>query len=445
MTMATSLLTLFKRILLMLTVVDFACCAGAGHLTRHVRYDRAAYDDAVTARQAVGSTDKLQQDLFKLQSDLSALFSNLQTRLERLEDLVSVSQAATSSATIAASRNAAAPSVTPIRSSFATGISFHRTTIARPSHTSTGHFDPLSTSNVAVYYGQTANTQTSGLVELCSMPAVNIVNLAFVPTFFTSSGYPATTFGPACVGQNQAQAAINSQLQNCEALGRQITTCQQLYNTKILVSLGGYIASSAFPTQSDATDFADTLWDLFGGGVSKTPRLRPFGNATVDGFDIDNENHSTDHYEAFLSALRSRFIKDPARTYYISAAPQCPRPDASISDFILKHADFVWVQFYNNPSCNLDSAGFLESFLAWSADLDSSRGYGPRVFIGMGAWPGAGPGYVPGTSLASVVARIKSLNVTNLGGIMLWDGTEGLLNKDSDGASYIDMAKMALG
>src|SRR5271163_3750428 len=73
-----------------------------------------------------------------------------------------------------------------------------------------------------------------------------------------------------------------------------------------------------------------------------------------------------------MSTLRALFTTDPMHPYFLSAAPQCPRPDASIPLTALQtQTDFVFVQFYNNPSCDLDTgAAFLASLAAWSGDLD---------------------------------------------------------------------------
>ena len=166
----------------------------------------------------------------------------------------------------------------------------------------------------------------------------------------------------------------------------------------------------------------------------------------MDGFDIDNENHNTSYYETFASALRQQFASDPTKTYYLSAAPQCPLPDESIPLGAMTQADFVWVQFYNNPSCNLDSDGFQASFAAWSANLSASSTTPgkPRVYIGAGAFEGAGSGYVGGAGLSIPISMARELYVDNLGGIMLWDGSEALANIDGYGVDYLEYAKAAL-
>lgn len=164
----------------------------------------------------------------------------------------------------------------------------------------------------------------------------------------------------------------------------------------------------------------------------------------MDGFDIDNENHNTTYYQTFAKALRQQYLSDENNTYYISAAPQCPRPDQSIPMGAMVEADFVWVQFYDNPECNLDSDGFQASFAGWSADLasNSTTPGKPRLYIG--ALSTAGSGYVVGSGLETIVSQARELYTSNFGGVMLWDGTEAMDNVDQYGDSYLVYAKESL-
>lgn len=191
----------------------------------------------------------------------------------------------------------------------------------------------------------------------------------------------------------------------------------------MLVSLGGANGNSNLNSNTDAAQFASTLWNLFGAGTNLSA-LRPFGaNVVIDGFDIDNENHNPAYYDTLATSLRQQFVQDTSRTYYISAAPQCPMPDASTPPALMYAADFVWVQFYNNPPCELGSPGFLSSFASWSANLTlgSTTPGMPRLFIGApGAPAGAGSGYVSGANLTEIVHEVLTLDLGDLGGIMLW-------------------------
>jgi chitinase len=306
-------------------------------------------------------------------------------------------------------------------------------------------FNAESGDNVAVYYGTTPATTEGGLTALCSNPNVDIVILSFVFSFFDANGYPSINFGPGCSSQTSAQAQTAPGLKDCSILAPEITACQAM-DKKILLSLGGYNSNTSFASEAQATTFASTLWNLFGAGDSLDAGLRPFGtDVIVDGFDLVNENHSTEHYETFATALRERFTTDDSKTYYLSAAPQCPIPDESIPLGALQQADFVWVQFYNNPSCNIDTPGFRQSFQAWSDLLASgTQVRGPRLYIGAAGFEGAGSGYVKGSGLGTRVRTARGLYVENFGGVMLWDGSEAALNVDQHGVDYLEYAKTAL-
>ncbi|KAK5695939.1 hypothetical protein LTR97_008359 [Elasticomyces elasticus] len=323
------------------------------------------------------------------------------------------------------------------------------TTPALPIATSYGNrtaytFHPDAKDNVAVYYGQSAKTTAGGLAALCRNQNVDIVVLAFVNDFFSVNGYPTINFGPACDPPTDDQKATAPGLLHCPRLASQIKVCQHL-GKPVLVSLGGYIANTSFTSNAQAKEFAGTLWNLFGAG-NETTAIRPFGpDVVVDGFDIDNENHNTTFYNTFATALRTHMSQDKSKRYYITAAPQCPIPDESIPLQLMRQADFVWVQFYNNPSCNLNSTGFEASFKAWSKLLANGAGkHKPRLYIGGGAADPAGSGYVAGQELRRHTNLVKNLRVKNLGGMMLWDGSMGIQNVDKHGHGYLHYAKAAV-
>lgn len=235
-------------------------------------------------------------------------------------------------------------------------------------------------------------------------------------------------------------------LQSCPNLASEIKSCQSS-GKKVLLSLGGSLATSAFSSDDQASKFATTLWNLFGAGTGTDAGLRPFGDVTLDGFDVDNEDHSTASYSTFVSALRTTMDADPSKKYYISAAPQCPRPDASIPLDAMQSMDFVFVQFYNNGDCNVGQPGFEASFKAWSQDLSGGadgKG-GPKLFIGApGCTSCAGSGYVDPAQVSSVMNAAKSAGVSNFGGVMLWDGPEAMVNTDG-GKDYLSVVKGAMG
>ncbi|CAD0091578.1 unnamed protein product [Aureobasidium vineae] len=296
--------------------------------------------------------------------------------------------------------------------------------------------------NVAVYYGQTSETETGDLLQLCQNTNVDIVVLAFVTSFFTNGGFPSASFGPSCKGSTTAQQLHAPGLQDCADLAFEIVSCQQL-GKPVLVSLGGYYSNVTFASDSEAIQLAKNLWDLFGAGNGLDASLRPFGSIVIDGFDLDNESKDPTSYTTFAQALRTLFASDTSKKYYLSAAPQCSRPDASIPVSALALCDFVFVQFYNNPSCDLSSDGFAASFGGWSDALYAANNE-TKHFIGAGAYEGAGSGYVEGAALGHQVSLARQLYTSNLGGVMLWDGVEGLANVDEYGNDYLVYAKGGL-
>ena len=350
-----------------------------------------------------------------------------------------------------------------------------------PSATSSASsFDPMSSSNVAVYYGQTDQTSNVPLTTICADPNVDIVVLAFVTTFYTpfpTGNYPTLNMGSHCWAASSAQVSAGATgLIDCvsDGFAGLVRDCQTMYGKKVFLSLGGAIAYSdtRIPNDTMANSLADTLWDLFLGG-SGLESIRPFGDVVLDGIDIDNENPANAvHLLVLISSLRQNFAS-ASGVFYLSAAPQCPRPDQSIPlQSMQTQIDFVWTQFYNNPACNLDSDGFISSLQEWTKDLSGSHnshfgesstggfvdtGNGvssPRLLVGSPAFAKAGSGFVQGLQFKDLVAQVKNTSLggafheaSPLGGFMFWDGAYGeeSTNVDGVGESYMQIVKETLG
>ena len=155
-----------------------------------------------------------------------------------------------------------------------------------PAPASGGSFNAKAKDNVAVYYGQSPATSQVTLAKLCSDDSVNIIILAFLSEFFSSGGMPTMDFGPACGGQSpQMEAKGATGMLECGQMATDIASCQSS-GKKVLLSLGGATAQTAFTGDTQATAFASTLWGLFGAGTALDVGLRPFGNTTIDGFDV---------------------------------------------------------------------------------------------------------------------------------------------------------------
>jgi hypothetical protein len=156
-----------------------------------------------------------------------------------------------------------------------------------PSASSGYVFNSQSTSNVAVYFGQTAATGETSLAKQCADPNIDIVIIAFLVSRNDSGGpYPRVNFGAACGGQTPLITQKAPGLLSCPDLAADIKTCQTAYGKKVLLSIGGSTASITFDTESDASAFGSVIWDLFGPQGNIDSDLRPFGSVSIDGFDI---------------------------------------------------------------------------------------------------------------------------------------------------------------
>lgn len=84
------------------------------------------------------------------------------------------------------------------------------------------------------------------------------------------------------------------------------------------MSLGGAAGVYGFNNDANGEAFADTLWNLFGAGSSST---RPFGDAVLDGFDLDIEGGGPTGYavslllKIFLSILITHIGHDYTSSY----------------------------------------------------------------------------------------------------------------------------------
>jgi chitinase len=165
--------------------------------------------------------------------------------------------------------------------------------------------------------------------------------------------------------------------------------------------MGGGALGYNLSSPSDAQDVATYLWDNFLGGTGgATPR--PLGNAVLDGIDFDMEAPSK-YYDNLARNLASLYTGANSEKYMLTAAPQCPFPDASLGGALGTGLfDHVWVQFYNNPPCQFapgDASVLRSAWQQWTAAFPSAT-----VYLGLPASPeAAGSGYVDADTLVSQV------------------------------------------
>ena len=235
-----------------------------------------------------------------------------------------------------------------------------------------------------------------------------------------------------------------TQLPNCQFLASSIQTCQSKGKT-ILLSIGGATYSEGgFASTSAADAGAELIWKTFGPDSGDSKIHRPFGKAVIDGFDFDFEAAVTNTGE-FATQLRTLADSDTSKKYFLTAAPQCPFPDAADKDILNTNSsaaiDAVFVQFYNNfcgvnaftPARTVKTGRVAAqsnfNFDTWNKwALTESKNKNVRVFLGVPANTGAASsGYLPVSSLEPVIAYSKGFE--SFGGVMMWDVTQAYGNK----------------
>ncbi|KAH8120579.1 class III chitinase [Phellopilus nigrolimitatus] len=298
---------------------------------------------------------------------------------------------------------------------------------------------PSTIHDMTIYWGQnsygatnssdTANFQKPLSFYCGSGSVIDAFPIAFLNVFFGTGGLPSINLANTCNPTDNATFP-GTDLPDCSALASDIETCQSMGKI-VTISLGGATGSVGFTSDDQAETFADTIWNLFLGGSNDT---RPFGSAVLDGVDLDIEGGSSSSYPAFVNRIRSH-ANGASKTYYVTAAPQCPYPDASLGS-VLNSADFdaVYVQFYNNV-CGLQNFDLAQD---WDFGLwdNWARNVSPnanaKIYIGAPASSSAaGQGYVAADTLNSIAKQMRN-SFPSFGGVMLWDASQAYANDRYD-------------
>ncbi|KAF9899117.1 Chitinase 1, partial [Lobosporangium transversale] len=275
-------------------------------------------------------------------------------------------------------------------------------------------FNPLAKNNVVNYWGQNSVSFTGGtetdLIDYCQDNTVDVFAVAFISSI--QNGAPVLNLANHCWDKFPG-----SNLLNCPKIGRDIKACQAR-GKAVVISIGGASGSYSLPDATSGRAFAEKVWDMFLGGSSTT---RPFGDAILDGVDLDLESGQNAGYVAFIATLRQKFASSSKR-FYITAAPQCPYPDQATKEALAQSwFDLVWVQFYNNY-CGVQSFGTsnfnFNTWNNWATTVSQNKNV--RILLGVPGGPdAAGSGVIDANRLKTILASIRTYS--NFGGVMMWD------------------------
>ncbi|KAI0094559.1 glycoside hydrolase family 18 protein [Irpex rosettiformis] len=294
-------------------------------------------------------------------------------------------------------------------------------------------YDNSRYDNVAVYWGQNSYGATHSdvanfqkpLAFYCQDDAIDVLPVAFLNVFFGPGGVPSINLSNTCNDVDNATFS-GTNLPVCTSVGADIKTCQAKGKI-VTLSLGGAGGSVGFTSDSQGEQLADTIWNVFLGGSSST---RPFGDAVLDGVDLDIEGGSSTGYAAFVNRIRSH-ASSTSKKYYITAAPQCPYPDASLGG-VLNAASFdaVYVQFYNNV-CGLQNVNLAQDWDFgiwdnWARTISPNTNV--KIYLGAPASStAAGTGYQEIGTLSSIAVKMRKA-FPSFGGVMLWDASQAYAN-----------------
>ncbi|KAJ6478058.1 glycoside hydrolase family 18 protein [Mycena vitilis] len=289
-------------------------------------------------------------------------------------------------------------------------------------------YDNSRSDNLAVYWGQnsygagnptdTANFQKS-LATYCADDTINAIPLAFLNVFFSTGDLPEINMANTC---NPTDSGVFSgtSLANCQFMAADIQTCQAKGKI-ITLSMGGATGGAIFTGDDQAEAFAETIWNLFLGGTSDT---RPFGDAVLDGVDLDIEGGASTGYAAFVTKIRSLADGASKQYAYLGTVVNAVGFDALYVQF---YNNFCGLTNYNNPN-GWDFASWDD----WAKNTSPNKDI--KIFIGAPAsTTAAGSGYVDAATLGSIALATRS-QYSSFGGIMLWDASQAYANGRFDTA-----------
>ncbi|KAJ4839647.1 hypothetical protein Tsubulata_045826 [Turnera subulata] len=271
---------------------------------------------------------------------------------------------------------------------------------------------PSSSSGIVVYWGTHTDEKEGTLAEACFTGLYSIVNIGFL-NVFGGGQTPSLGLSKHCSEYP------------CTSLIPQIKQCQEI-GVKVFISIGGAPEYSNYTLTSseDAKSVADYIWNNFLGGESEN---RTFGDAILDGVDLDIRGFTTEHWDELVRYLHE-YNNIAEKRFHLSAAAQCAYPDPYLNKAIQTGLfDYVWVGFYNDPSCeynnvNGDDVLLKQAWHRWWTALLIVGNTNTKLFLGLPATLEAAPGggYIPVDVLERECQYFK-LFKPQYGGVSLWD------------------------
>lgn len=244
----------------------------------------------------------------------------------------------------------------------------------------------VSRAQNVIYWGQNGGdtVENNDLSTYCTSSAgIHIIVLSFLYDYGNGNTIPSGTIGQSC------SISASGEPSQCDDLADAIKTCQS-NGVKIILSLGGAIGTYSLSSQEEAETISQKLWDAYG-RTQKSCVPRPFGSTFVNGWGFDIEAaRGNQYYQHLIRTLRSNFVSDSSNMYYITGSPQCPIPEPNMQQIITSSQfDYLWVPFYNNPSCSVNGP---INYDVWVSAIAGTPSANAKIFIGVPASPNAATG-----------------------------------------------------
>ncbi|KAI0265502.1 glycoside hydrolase superfamily [Russula aff. rugulosa BPL654] len=251
----------------------------------------------------------------------------------------------------------------------------------------------------------------------CQDDSIDVLPLAFLDVAYDIGGLPSLNFANICNIGN-SPVFPGTELPDCSFLASDIQECQAKGKI-VTLSIGGSDGVFGFVSDSQAEEFADTIWDLFLGGSSST---RPFGSAILDGIDLDLEGGSVLFWPTFVNQIRSH-ESGGSKKYYITGSPQCAFPDAYLGPTLNAVVNnYCGLQAFNTQRMEFCGMG------QWAKTVSPNKDI--KIYIGAAASPlAATSGYVDPDTLASCALNMRN-QFSSFAGIMLWDASWAYANRN---------------
>nr|AIT18876.1 chitinase [Beauveria bassiana] len=303
------------------------------------------------------------------------------------------------------------------------------------------------------YWGQSGPPNES-LRQRCDEGA-DYISLSFVtssPEKNPDTGYPGINFAAHCWADVFEVNGKKSKLfSHCGTIKDDLQYCRDK-GIKMLLAIGGEwnenTADYRVTTEEKGREFADFLWKAFGPHDPSWPGPRPFDksaieHSAIDGFDFDLElpKENGKHFDNKPWIAMIDQFRKLSKDVFITGAPQCPTADEwfSMKEMIQKaQFDALFIQFYNNPGCDLKNANF--NYKMWEDIIArSDKSKNAKLFVGIPASDAAASsGYIAPKDLEKIICSIAKK--PSFGGISIWDMFKGLENV-VDGKSFNEHVK----